>query len=98
MKTAAFVCLLQSANPAILNEIVKNDWSIVKYALNKVNIYLIKGYIAVAGGIGNVMNLNAYDVRDFLKKNRPDLLRIIDQRPGWLEKEIDYAKEILPKL
>lgn len=103
MSTQIFIELLKSANPNTLDYIVTNNKSLVIYAINKIynkpgGFIIIKSYMHLLGGYDEVMRLNAYDVREFLRKNRPDILRIIDQQPQWLEREIAKAKEFLPKL
>lgn len=98
MKTPIFVSLIQCANPNILDYIVMNNQSIVTYALNKVPLLLIKFYIKAAGGGSEINNINEHSIRKFLKANRPDLLRIVEKNPGWLEREIVSAKNILQKI
>lgn len=103
MSTQIFVELLKSANPNTLDYLVKENKSLVIYALNKLHakpggFIILKSYMHLFGGYDEVMRLNAYDVKEFLRKNRPDLLFIINQQPGWLEKEIETAKKYLPGL
>lgn len=103
MSNKIFIELLKSANPATLDYLVKENKSLVIYALNMLHekpggFVMLKGYMYLLGGKEEVMRLNSYDIREFLRKNRLDLLNIINQRPQWLENEIKKAKEFLPKI
>lgn len=84
------VTLMATADKDKLRYLVGNNLSIIQFARNHPQFSTIMSWASILSPLIDFDNLNAEQVMEFLRKNRPDIVEIVT--PDWIKNQIEAVK------